>query len=93
MKTETWLTFCVLLCCVCCFVKASVVVSEERRENKAQLVKKYLKKLKKEDGAIKLVGGSNELEGIACIFIPYIFFSQDINSIKYNIIVIFKYII
>lgn len=65
MKTENWLVLCVLLCSAYSLVNATTAAAagEERRENKAKLVRKYLKKLKKEDGAIKLVGGSNELEG------------------------------
>ena len=36
---------------------------EEARLHRENLVKKYLKKLKKEDGAIKLVGGRGDFEG------------------------------
>jgi lysyl oxidase-like protein 2/3/4 len=36
---------------------------DEAKAERQNLVKKYLKKLKKEEGAIKLVGGKNEYEG------------------------------
>lgn len=37
----------------------------ERSAEKANLVKKHLKRLKKHDGAIKLIGGRGEFEGIS----------------------------
>lgn len=36
---------------------------DEAKEARQQLVKKYIKRLKKEDGAVKLVGGANDYEG------------------------------
>lgn len=36
---------------------------EEAMEVRQRLVKKYIKRLKKEEGAVKLVGGANEYEG------------------------------
>lgn len=36
---------------------------EEAKEERASLVKKYFKKLKKHEGAIKLVGGRTDNEG------------------------------
>lgn len=43
---------------------------EEARLQRENMVRKYLKKLKKEDGAIKLVGGRGDFEG-ECVFIRY----------------------
>ncbi|XP_045474566.1 lysyl oxidase homolog 2-like [Harmonia axyridis] len=39
------------------------ILAEERNNQKALLVKKHLKRLKKVEGAIKLVGGKGEYEG------------------------------
>lgn len=36
---------------------------EDLRKKKTSLVKKHLKRLKKQEGALKLVGGSGEHEG------------------------------
>lgn len=37
---------------------------EQARLHRENLVRKYLKKLKKEEGAIKLVGGRDDFEGM-----------------------------
>lgn len=39
------------------------ILADERNNEKAILVKKHLKRLKKVEGAIKLVGGAGEYEG------------------------------
>lgn len=54
--------FCILLKLVL-FVVCVHRTLEEAREARQNLVKKYLKKLKKVEGAIQLVGGKNEYEG------------------------------
>lgn len=36
---------------------------DEAKEARQRLVKKYIKRLKKEEGAVKLVGGAHEYEG------------------------------
>lgn len=38
--------------------------SQDMKQKKAQIVKKHLKRLKKQDGAIKLIGGRGEFEGM-----------------------------
>lgn len=56
---------------VVCFLVTVVLASQESALEKARLhrenmVRKYLKKLKKEEGAIKLVGGRGDFEGKVC---------------------------
>ncbi|KAL9694212.1 hypothetical protein quinque_013497 [Culex quinquefasciatus] len=58
---------------VVCFLVTVVLASQESALEKARLhrenmVRKYLKKLKKEEGAIKLVGGRGDFEGNIEIF-------------------------
>lgn len=50
---------------VCAYFIFSLILLADGvlRERKAQLVRKHLKRLKKLDGAIKLVGGRGEFEG------------------------------
>lgn len=56
-----WLgRLCVLVFLVCA---ACGETPEELKRRKALLVKKHLKRLKKVDGGIKLVGGRGEFEG------------------------------
>lgn len=57
-------TVAVVLCCFAIQLEAAVEQENGRQEKKAHLVKKHLKRLKKQDGAIKLVGGRGEFEGI-----------------------------
>jgi GTP-binding protein EngB required for normal cell division len=38
-------------------------ISKEHREKKAHLVKKYLKRLKKPEGLVRLVDGRGDYEG------------------------------
>lgn len=55
---------------ICIFWKLILIVVcvhrtlEEAREARQNLVKKYLKKLKKVEGAVQLIGGKNEFEGV-----------------------------
>lgn len=57
-----------LLCCTAIFLQCSTcglsqsMIDETIRINQSE-GKKYQKKLRKEEGAIRLVGGSNDYEG------------------------------
>lgn len=56
---------------------------EEAKAAREILVKKHLKRLKKEEGALKLVGGQNDYEGIEFLFtliqfIPSTLFSSEV---------------
>lgn len=64
-----------LFLCVVCLESVSAVhrTLEEAKEARANLVKKYFKKLKKQEGAIKLVGGSGDNEGDGNTYIFYFF--------------------
>lgn len=56
----------ILVLCVLVFAFVSLTHSEtpeEAKTRKAYLVKKHIKRLKKVEGAIKLVGGKGEHEG------------------------------
>lgn len=44
---------------------------EKARHHRENLVRKYLKKLKKEEGAIKLVGGDGDYEGKLTFFFTW----------------------
>ena len=43
--------------------KANNTISKQHREKKAHLVKKYLKRLKKPEGLVRLVDGRGDYEG------------------------------
>ena len=43
--------------------KSNNTISKEHREKKAHLVKKYLKRLKKPEGLVRLVDGRGDYEG------------------------------
>lgn len=55
----------VLVGCVNCArdQKANNTLSKQHREKKAHLVKKYLKRMKKPDGLVRLVDGRGDYEG------------------------------
>lgn len=55
----------VIVVCVNCArdQMANNTISKERREKKAHLVKKYLKRLKKPEGMVRLVDGRGDYEG------------------------------
>lgn len=57
----TFVVAITFLVSVCQALQGSAL--EEARLHRENLVRKYLKKLKKEDGAIKLVGGRGDFEG------------------------------
>lgn len=60
MKTDALLTLLTLIALLPSLHGNSEL---ELKKLKAALVKKHLKRLKKQDGAIKLVGGRGEFEG------------------------------
>lgn len=60
-SSRTFLVLSVLIFVLSFFVAGET--PEEIKKRKAWLVKKHIKRLKKEEGAIKLVGGKGEYEG------------------------------
>lgn len=57
-----------ILCCTAIFLQCSTCVLshsviDDTNQNNPSPAKKYKKKLRKEEGAIRLVGGSNDYEG------------------------------
>lgn len=61
------ITGCIFLCTVIYCELLTVVLSHSTLEEAQQInpspAKKYRKKLRKEEGAIRLVGGTNDYEG------------------------------
>lgn len=58
MQSSLWsATFVTLLVFV-------TVICYDRKQEKANLIKKHIKRLKKQEGALKLVGGRGEFEGV-----------------------------
>jgi lysyl oxidase-like protein 2/3/4 len=68
------LQLCLRLLIIICFIfivcvncardqKPNQTISKHHREKKSHLVKKYLRRLKKQEGLLKLVDGRGEYEG------------------------------
>jgi len=79
--------------CVSCArdQKTNNTISKEHREKKAHLVKKYLKRLKKPEGLVRLVDGRGEYEGkLMQVTVRYRaptvlnFYCNTVNSKNYN---------
>lgn len=63
---KIFLIFSIFISLGICEVPRSAL--EEARNERNRLVAKYLKTLKKEEGAIRLIGGQGEWEGEFCVF-------------------------
>lgn len=63
MKISDPIFLCAVICCQIPALVLSHSTVEEAQHINPSPVKKYKKKLRKEEGAIRLVGGSNDYEG------------------------------
>lgn len=63
MQITNQIFWCMMICCqIPAFVLSHSTIEEAQHINASPL-RKYKKKLRKEEGAIRLVGGSNDYEG------------------------------
>lgn len=68
MKLTGYFWCIVVICCQLSTFVLSHSTLEEAQQIHRSPAKKYKKKLRKEDGAIRLVGGSNDYEGMCFNF-------------------------
>jgi hypothetical protein len=67
LRLRLVITMCfIFIVCVNCArdQKPNHTISKHHREKKSHLVKKYLRRLKKQEGLLKLVDGRGEYEGM-----------------------------